>query len=568
MTGVVTATILNGQKELKHQYEVLSIDVAKNINRIPYAQLVFVDGDAAKSVFPLSDTNFFEPGQTIEIRLHYEEKSKTPQKAKTVFKGIVIHHSLQVNIHHSLLTVELKDAAIALTTQRKNFVFSKGKNKIKDSAIFKEILQNAKKYGVEEDTIKPTPVDHTEMVQFCCTDWDFILSRAEANGHWVRVEDGKISMAPPDLSPKPKRSFKYGTDNIYEFETDADIQHLCGVVEGTAWDETKQTLFSSPKQAKAFSIKQGNLSPKTLADKIGAKQCDLITSSALNESEVQTWADAQMIKGRLSMVRGRIQVPGFADIHLGDVIELGGMGARFNGKTLVTGVRHQVSSQGWVTDIQYGMSAHWFTHSPDITDVPAAGLLPAVNGLQVGIVDKYEADPDEKLRVRVKIPTLEKEASKGMVWARLTALDAGANRGTFFRPELGDEVILGFLNDDPRQAIILGSLHSKKNQPPWEITEKNEHKGIVTQKNLKLCFNDEDKKETITIETPGGNKIILTEESDKGIEIIDMNKNSVVMNSNGIEITSCKDMVINAESGEIILKGKNITLQGDSVDVK
>ena len=37
--------------------------------------------------------------------------------------------------------------------------------------------------------------------------------------------------------------------------------------------------------------------------------------------------------------------------------------------------------------------------------------------------------------------------------------DAGENRGSFWRPEIGDEVVLGFLNSDPRDAIILGMLN-------------------------------------------------------------------------------------------------------------
>lgn len=557
MAGLVTATILNNHNELDPRYEVLSIDVAKVINRIPYAQIVLLDGDVSKQTFPLSNSTFFEPGQIIEIRLHYEGESQK-EKDTTVFKGLITQHGIQVSTQQSSLTIELKDVAFTLSTQRKNAVFSAGNEKLKDSAVIEEILRNAKKNGISLGNVVSTKAEHTEMVQFYCSDWDFILSRAEANGYWVRVEDGKINIEPPDLSLLPKHKFIYGIDTIFAFEMDTDIQHQYGVVQGTAWDEVTQQLYPSPKNAQDFSLFQGNLSPKLLANHIGSDCCDLVTSCALDESEIQAWADAQMIKSRLSLMRGLLQVPGFADIHLGDVMELDGVGSRFNGKTIVTGIRHQVNTEGWVTDIQFGLSANWFAQNRDIVDVPASGLLPGVNGLQIGVVDKYLEDPDKKLRVRVKVPMLSNQI-EGLIWARLAALDAGPQQGTFFRPEPGDEVILGFLNDDPRQAIILGSVHSDKNKPPWEINEKNDCKGIVTKKKLTLSFNDEDKKESIIIETPGGNKIILTDEQDKGIEIIDMNNNSITMSSKGIDIKSSKD---------ITLEGKNIILKGDKVDVK
>ena len=48
----------------------------------------------------------------------------------------------------------------------------------------------------------------------------------------------------------------------------------------------------------------------------------------------------------------------------------------------------------------------------------------------------------------------------------LATLDAGKERGTFFRPEIGDEVVVGFLNDDPRHPVILGMCHSSAKPAP------------------------------------------------------------------------------------------------------
>ena len=563
MTGAITATIFSQGPHLKiktkmdPKYELLYIDILKEVNRIPTAQITLRDGDVTKQEFKVSNSDFFAPGQEIEIQLRYEGTSKD----ETIFKGIVVKHTVEANLNQSRLNLCLKDAAIKLTTQRKNAVFpQKQGSKIKDKKIIEDII---KAHQLKLGEVTNTDVEHLEMVQFYCTDWDFILSRAEVNSLWVVVDDGEITVMSPELLGSDLRgsvSFRaeHGQTVIYEFEMEVDIQHQYGVVQSQAWDVKTQKL-SKLTQAKDKYPLPGNLKPEILATEIGADRFDLITSSELVPLELQAWADAKMNKARLSMLRGRVSVPGFAGIKLGEVMEIAGVSDRFNGRTRVTGIRHHVSQDGWKTDVQFGLSANWFCQNQDIVDTPAAGLVPAINGLQIGIVDQYVEDPEKKLRVRVKAPTLANTANKegGVVWARLTTLDAGPARGAFFRPEPGDEVVLGFLNDDPRQAIILGSIYSEKNTPPQKVTKENSEKGIVTKEKLKLHFNDKDK--SIRLETPGTNRIILIDE-DGAIYIVDENNNQFTMNSDGIQVSSDQDIAITAKG--------NITLQGKKVDVK
>ena len=545
MSGVLTTTILSAGEEMSNEYDLLSIDIIKEVNKIPVAQIILLDGNAAKQEFAVSDTDFFKPGKEIEIKFRYEGKVKDEA---TVFQGIVVKHGIQSDRFRSLLTVDLKDAAIKLTTQRKSAVFRDQT----DKEIIEKMIERG---GLTVAKVASTKPKHQEMVQFYCTDWDFMLTRTDANGCWVLAEDGEISIIQPSLKGSVKHSFEYGISEIYELEMEADISHQYESVSCQVWDIKKQEL-SPANKAQDFSLTQGNLKAGELAKEIGAEKLQLINSVQLDDKESQAWADAKMLKSRLSMFKGRIKTPGFADIKLGDVIEVSGIGKRFNGKTLVTGIRHQVGKKSWQTDIQFGLSANWFSQNNDIVDTPASGLIPAINGLHIGIVDKYEDDPEKQFRVKVKIPAIEKD---GIVWARLAALDAGKKRGVLFRPETGDEVILGFLNDDPRQAVILGSLHSEKNELPagLEISEKNNQKGIVTKESLKIVFDDEEK--SIEISTPKGNSLYFSDkDEDEKIHWEDKNKNTMTMNKDGIQIKSDKDIVI---------EGNNITIKGSKVDV-
>jgi Rhs element Vgr protein len=261
----------------------------------------------------------------------------------------------------------------------------------------------------------------------------------------------------------------------------------------------------------------------------------------------------------MAMIRGRISVPGSAEIKLLDIIEIAGVGERFNGKTLVTGVRHRVNHDGWQTDVQFGLSPDRFAERPDIVDAPAAGLLPAINGLQIGVVGPFEEDPAKEFRVKVILPGIhEKQES---VWARLASPDAGLNRGYFFRPEPGDEVVVGFFNDDPRQAVILGAMYSSKNTPPQavsKLTEKNIGKAIVAKKGTTIRFVD-DTKSSLYIETPAANKIVLDDEAQT-IQIADQHGNLITLSKDGIEIKSAKDVKIDASKGNVEIKGQKVDI--------
>lgn len=546
--STVTVTIKSNNQVMDPAYEVLAIDIAKEVNRIPYAQIRLLDGDAAQRKFAISDGAFFEPGKEIEIRLRYEGD---PGQENSVFKGLVVKQVVEANSQGILLTVEMKDAAIKLTQSRRSKVYQ---NKT-DDRIIGELIAEA---GLNRGRLAATQPVHPELVQYYCTDWDFMLTRAEANGLLVIANDGEISISEISLNGMLKHTFEFGVSEIYDFEIEVDASHQRAGVESIAWDLKNQKLTRATR-AQAFTLIQGNLKADSLANAVGGKLETLSSAVPLDSKTLQTWADGTMVRSRMAMIRGRISVPGFGDIHCLDVMEVEGIGKRFNGKTLVTGIRHRVDRNGWQTDVQFGLAPDRFAARRDIVDVPAAGLLPGVNGLQIGIVEQFEEDPDKEFRVKVILPGIDEK--NGVVWARLATPDAGKERGYFFRPETGDEVVVGFFNDDPRQAVILGAMFGSKNAPPKGVatlTEKNIHKGIITKKGTTIGFVD-DEKSAVFIETPEKNKLLFDDDGQM-VKLSDQHGNSITMNKNGIEIKSAKDLKIEAAS--------NVEIKGSQVDVK
>lgn len=545
--SVVTVTILCEGKLLDPAYELLSLDIVKEINRIPRAQLVFVDGDAAQQQFKLSDTKLFIPGKDVEIKLRYEGEGADTR----VFKGLVVKQGVEADGHASVLTVELKDAAIKLTRGRKNRLFKQ----LSDANAIKKILADN---GLKAKPIPATEPVHVELVQYYCSDWDFILSRAEIQGLLVNVDDGSISVQKISVSGTPLYRFNYGIDEIFNLEMEVDGGEQYASAKGVAWDIKKQTLSAEAK-GNASTLAQGNLSGVNLAKALGGNVCLLNSKAPLDAKELKAWADAKIARNRLALLRGRLSIAGKAAIKPLQWMEIVGISQRYNGKSMITGVRHRVTKQGWITDVQFGLTAEPFSAKSDLIAAPANGLLPAVQGLQIGIVSGFEEDPDKELRVRLELPALGPE--QVTIWARLATPEAGNARGYFFRPEPGDEVVVGYFDNDPRQPVILGALFSSKNPPHKsfaKLTKENIRKGIVTKKGTIIGFVD-DKEAQVFIETPKKNKILLDDDA-REIHIKDQHSNEITMGADGIVIKSAKDLTLEA-------KGK-VAIKGSQVDVK
>ncbi len=540
--SVATPTILSDDTPMPQEYELLSIDIRSEVNRIPSAEIRLIDGNAAKQVFERSNAAFFAPGAKITIKLRYEGKDDF-----ILFKGIVVRHTVEANTDGSALVIGLKDDAVKLTGIRQSAVYTEKT----DDQIMTELLNQAR---VSIGRIDATQYVHPNMVQYDSSAWDFLILRAEANGRLVKVELGKVSVLPmAGDSLKNARIWNWGVDEVLDFEFEANAMHPYAEVQSAAWDPKRVAVTDPKVPSKVKPALPGNLKAAELANAVARKTCTLSHPVPAVEGELQAWADARLSRSHYSTLRGRIAFEGKGDINLLDPIELRGIGNRFNGKTFVTGICHTYDANGWRTDVQFGLTPERACEREDIVDVAARGLLPPSRGLQIGTVAAFEVDPHRELRVKVILPGVD-EKSTGAIWARLATPEAGKNRGFFFRPQEGDEVVVGFLHDDPRHPVILGSLFGSKNTAPAAIkapSAQNDSKGIVTNKGVSVVFGDTDKP-SVTIETPAKNKIFIDDTSGS-ICLSDQHGHKITLDSKGI--------TIDAGAHNVVIKGAKVDVQ-------
>ncbi|MBJ7556621.1 type VI secretion system tip protein VgrG [Marinomonas spartinae] len=549
ISGATSFTIKANGSTINSEIGIIAIHVFYQVNQIASAELVLSDGNMAMQTFDTSEGETFKPGSKISISVGYSSQEEV------IFEGLVISHAIRIdNNNQSTLNITCKDQAIAMTVARNSQSFLKQS----DSDIISTLISNCS--GLTAEKVESISEKHDELVQFNCTDWDFLLTRAEANGLVVSNQSNSLSVTAPAIDKAPELVVTYGTDLI-DFSAETDARHQLSQVTGIGWDPSQQKILKG--QAAATSISgQGNFSDSDLAKVLDVKDYRLQTSGSLTQEMLEGWAKGQRVKSMLAKVRGSLTFQGNAKAKINTLIQLAGVGDRFNGSHYIGGVHHQIENGQWLTTVDLGLSPMWSTEHRDLGAPSGAGWLPPVDGLQIGLVTKLDEDPESQFRIQIEMPALGDE--NNLVWARLASYYATQKSGNFFIPEIGDEVIIGYVNNDPSQPIVLGSLYSSQHTSPYDLTAENNTKAIVTKNQLKVEFNDEDK--VITIVTPGNNSITISDKG-KSITLSDQNKNTITMDDSGITLDSPKDITLSAK-GKIELKSTNNTSITAQADVK
>jgi uncharacterized protein involved in type VI secretion and phage assembly len=167
--------------------------------------------------------------------------------------------------------------------------------------------------------------------------------------------------------------------------------------------------------------------------------------------------------------------------------------------------------------------------------------LAYIPGVVVGIVTNNR-DPWGIGRVKVKLPHLG-EADESN-WARIAVPMAGMERGIYFLPEVGDEVLVAFERANPRFPFILGALWNGKEPPPAKNDDGNNDVRIIKSRSGHVVrLNDKD----------GGAKIEIIDNSGKNSLVFDTAANLV-------KIESGQDITLAATNGTIKLDARSIEI--------
>lgn len=545
-SDLVTHTILIGSQpaltaadELPHALHVVGIEVDSSLNKVPTATLTVADGNPYEQDFEVSSSGLLAPGKFVEIKLGYNGDNTT------VFKGLVTANSHQIQDTQSLLLVTCKHETVRMTIARN----SRNYTEVKDSDVAEQLLADN---GLSDYEVASTDVVHEQLLQNQISDWDFMMTRLDVNGLYYSTDQGKIVIRKPNEDTSSALTLSYG-HNIVSFEATVDARVQTQGIASHAWDPTNQDVVTS-EGAGGPTAYAGSMSTDELAE-IMDKPLGIRVSGSMETQSLQLLANAKKTKQALSKIKGKVQFSGESIVIPGSFLTLSGLGTQFNGKVFVSAVRHAYGDGNWMTEATLGWDDIFFSETlfPE-HPVSFTGQFVATQGLQVGVVTDI-IDPAGQGRIKIRLPIIN-TADDGL-YARLATLDAGDGRGTFFMPEVGDEVIIGFLGDDPNYPIVLGMLHSSAKPAPFTAEDANDEKGYVSRSGIAIVIHDGNKR--ISIETPGGRKLVL-DDGNSLCTMEDSAGNKLLFDDSGITLSAAKDLTLKATS--------SLSVSAPQVDIK
>ncbi len=418
-------------------------------------------------------------------------------------------------------------------------------------------FENKNLKQITDEVLKPYPKDVLKSeidpakgdrllytVQYNESNYDFIRRLATRYGEWFFYDGTKLFFG---KLPNAKTDLKLGLDltdfNFSIKMVPSKFKYIgydplkAETVEKKSTSAGKANLNEYGGQAHNISMREyGQESTRfyNLAENYPSTELDEVVSleegaSALNMSVVQGSSQNPALK-----LGNKVNIKALKMDQKGDVDY---------GEYIITSLKHSCDNTMNYQNTFEGISA-----AAKIPDYTNPHVIPHCESQ--GAVVAENDDPDKLGRIRVNFFWQEKNMISP--WLRLANVYSGNGMGFYFIPEIGDEVLVDFEGGNAEKPYVIGSLYNGKKKPIPEWADKdNNIKGILTRSNLKLEFNDKTKQ--TTIETPGGNIVILSDD-DKSIILHDQNKNKVELTTKGISMDSLKDIKISSK-GKIIIKG-------------
>lgn len=194
-----------------------------------------------------------------------------------------------------------------------------------------------------------------------------------------------------------------------------------------------------------------------------------------------------------------------------------------------------------------------------------------LKGLAVGVVTDNK-DPKKLARVRVRLPW--HEGSDTSYWARSAMPMAGADRGTYFLPEIGDEVLVGAENGDPSHLYVLGMVWNGQHTPPADNADGANNTRLIKSRSGHLVrFNDDEAAPEVEVSLADGKQLLLDKD---GITLTDGQSNTLTFTSNSgaIEISAGQQLSLTAANVSIeataameVKASGTLTLKGAIVQI-
>lgn len=415
-------------------------------NGIPTAKLsLSVPGNALDDLSKESEIALCQPGKQLFISI------ESKQKNTELFSGIITTSELTLTREKPELVLTLKHLLVQLDNVVRSQVFT--------DITDQQIIESLCPFKIDTDADALIKTRHEQRIQFRCTDWQMLRQCLEANGAWLSADTSRIRIFRPALSNLADHTLT--SDKGKSLKT-AHWQFSAldqpKTLSLRSWDITAQAGLSV--EAKTALLGKDALDPQT-GDTLSEKKWELSYGTSPSRDVLQQKANSILQQLQLRRVQGEFTVEGTLDYHPGQTLKLVGYGQHFDGTGIISAVSHMITPSRWTTTITLGERG-----LIPVAAVQQTGFLP-------GIVVNSPSEGSQRLgRVKIRLKMLNNLQNE--IWARFAMPYASVNGSFFCYPEFGDEVVVGFFDNDPDYPVIIGSMHNPKTMSAAQ-TEQGEY---------------------------------------------------------------------------------------------
>lgn len=451
-------------------------------------------------------------GASIGSTLHVHTAAVTEERPVRVFVGSVYALEFDADDRGGFSSIVAYDDSYRLRQLRATKSF----NEVTDGQVVRELCDDA---GVDVGTIEGADVVHPYLAQTNETHWDFIARRARANDCIVYVEDGALQFRSlPDADAAPSVGDRGSSDplqlaygrNLIDLLVRRSAAGQVGEIEVRGWDPQQKAAVTASARPTSRSARS-DADPAEIGEEHGAERLVIGWPELSTEPACGAVAASAAEAAASAMTYAEGRAGGDPRIVAGAAVSLGVTGP-FDGQYTITSARHTFDSAGYFTDFR--ISGEY--------DRSSFGLLtsdvqPSLTGLRPALVTNVD-DPDRRGRVKLEFPWLADEFESN--WGRVMQIGAGDDRGILWFPEVGDEVIVTFLDGTPATPVVLGGLYNGVDVAPLDGLEDPadgsiDTRCLRTRTGHTVEFSDASGEERITIVT-GDEAVSITLDQANG----------------------------------------------------
>jgi phage protein D/phage baseplate assembly protein gpV len=409
--------------------------------------------------------------------------------------------------------------------------------------------------------VDPALTPHKDSVQQTGSDWALLKELAERNAFHVYVRWDKLYFRLP--RPQTEMVVLEWGKTLSSFSPRLSTSGQFGIQEVRGYDyKLAQNIV-----AILPAISLGS-DLDDIIERLGSDFVDQLVKlgrNVMRDKPVDNYLDAKMLAKSILMqllqglFEGSGSTIGNPKLRAGNMVEIRGIGKRFSGKYTLSRVTHTINESGYTTQFEVSQkytSTLLQSLRNKISEMPPPNEQRKIQGVVIGKVEN-NIDPEGLGRVQLSFPHLSDVNLSN--WARIAVSMAGGNKktiswGTYFLPDIGDEVLVAFEQGDINKPFILGSLWNGEKRPPEVNKGLNEKKIIKMKSGMQIVFDETPGSENLLLQDKAGSMIKM--DSTTGSEQLVLQDKAGSM----IKMDSATGDVIIEAKGNVTVKGKEIHL--------